>query len=125
MNISPELWNVSIGQAEEVVLNLGKALKDGDFERARSFVHDEFEYVGPFGPRHGAEAHLREIECHGLAFDMKKISADGNDVSALYAITVPGMSCLSVGTGGLFACGLFQIQNGKVSSLKVHLHRQA
>jgi limonene-1,2-epoxide hydrolase len=124
MNISPELSNVSIGQPEEVVLSLGKALNDRDFKAARSFVHDEFEYVGPFGSRNGAEAHLKEIQRLGLAFDIKKISADGNDVCALCAITVPGMSRLSVATGGLFACGSFQIQNGKVSSLRVHLHRE-
>jgi limonene-1,2-epoxide hydrolase len=125
MNTAPDLWNVSIGQAEEVVLNLGKALNDGDFERARNFVHDEFAYIGPFGSRHGTEAHLREIERLGLTFDIKKISADGSDVCAIYAISVPGMSCLPVATGELFACGLFQIQNGKVSSLRVHLHRHA
>ena len=125
MNTSPDFWNVSIEQAEEVVLNLGKALNDGDFERARNFVHDEFAYIGPFGSRHGTEAHLREIERLGLEFDIKRISADGNDVCALYSINVPGMSRFSVATGRLFACSSFQIQNGKVSSLRVHLHRHA
>jgi limonene-1,2-epoxide hydrolase len=125
MNTSPELSNLSIGQAEDVVLSLGKALNDRDFETARSFIHDEFEYLGPFGSRDGAEAHLRGIERLGLEFDIKRISADGSDVCALYGITVPGMSRFSVATSGLFACGLFQIQNGKVSSLRVHLHRQA
>ena len=125
MNTSLGLPNVSIGQAEEVVLSLGKALNDGDLETARSFVHDEFEYVGPFGSCDCAEAHLQEIGRLGLEFDIKKISADGNDVCALYAITVPGMSRFSVATGGLFACCFFRIQNGKVSSLRVHLHRPA
>jgi limonene-1,2-epoxide hydrolase len=125
MNLSPELSNVSIGQAEEVVLSLGKALNDRDFETAKSFVHDEFEYVGPFGSRDSAEAHLQKIERLGLEFDIKRISADGNDVCAVYGITVSGMSRFSVATGRLFACGSFQIQNGKVSSLRVHLHRQA
>ena len=125
MNTSPELSNASTDQAEQVVLCLGKALNDGDFETARSFVHDELEYLGPFGSRDGAEAHLQEIERLGLKFDVKKISTVGNDVCALYGITVPGMSCFSVATGELFACGSFQIQDGKVSSLRVHLHRQA
>ena len=123
MNTPPEVSNVPIGQAEDVVLSLGKALNDRDFETARSFVHDEFEYVGPFGSRAGAQGHLQEIERLGLEFDIKRISADGNDVCALYSITVPGMSRFSVAIGGLFACGSFQIQNGKVSSLRVHLHR--
>ena len=122
MNTSRELSNVSTGQPEGVVLSLGKALNDRDFETARNFVHDEFEYVGPFSSRDGAEAHLQKIERLGLGFDIKRISADGNDVCAVCAITVSGMSRFSVATDGLFACGLFQIQNGKVSSLRVHLH---
>jgi hypothetical protein len=74
MNTSPELSNASTGQAEEVVL---------DFETARSFVHDELEYVGPFGSRDGAEAHLQEIERLGLKFDVKKISRWQRCVRAL------------------------------------------
>ena len=107
-----------------MVLCLGKALNDGDFETARSFVHDELEYVGPFGSGDDAGAHLQEIECLGLKFDIKKISADSNDVCALYSVIVPGTSAFSVASGGLFACGSFQIQDGKVSSLRVHLHGQ-
>ena len=124
MNTSSELSNVSPGQAEEVVLCLGKALNDGDFETARRFVHDELKCVGPFCSRDGAEAYLQEIKRLHLKFDIKKISADGNDVCALYSVIVPGMSCFSVATGGLFACGSFQIEAGKVSSLRFHLHRQ-
>jgi limonene-1,2-epoxide hydrolase len=125
MNISLELSNVSIGQAEDVILSLGKALNDRDFETARRFVHDEFEYVGPFGSRDSAEAHLQQIERLGLEFDVKRISADGDDVCALCAVTVSGMSRFSVANGGLSACGSFHVQNGKVSSLRVHLHRPA
>lgn len=120
MNTSPELSNVSIGQAEDVVVSLGKALNDRDLKTARSFLHDEFEYVGPFGSRDSPEVHLQEIERLGLRFGIKRISADGNDVCALYAINVSGR--FPVATGGLFACGSFHIQNGKVSLLRVHLH---
>jgi SnoaL-like domain len=120
MNTSSELSNVSTDQAEEVVLRLSKALNDGDFETARRFVHDELKCVGPFGSRDGAEAYLHEIERFRLKFDIKKISADGNDVCALYSVIVPGMSCFSVAIG----CASFQIEAGKVSSLRFHLHRQ-
>jgi SnoaL-like domain len=125
MNTYPELANVSITQAEDVVLSLGKALNDRDFETARSFVDDEFEYVGPFGSRDSAEAHLRHIGRLGLEFGIKRISADGNDVHALYTITASGASRFPVATGGLCAYSSFHIENGKVRSLRVHLHRQA
>jgi hypothetical protein len=110
---------VSTDQAKEVVLGLGKALNDENFEIARRYVTDDMKYVGPFGCRDGAEAYLREIERLRLKFDIQKIFADGKDVCALYAITVPGISSFSLATRRLFACGWFQIEAGKVFSLRV------
>jgi hypothetical protein len=42
---------VSIDQAKEAVLGLGKALNDETFEIARRYVNDDMKYVGPFGSR--------------------------------------------------------------------------
>lgn len=106
-----EQIQVSTDQAKEVVLGLGKALNDESFEIARRYVKDDMNYVGPFGSREGAEAYLQEIERLRLKFDIQKIFADDKDVCALYDITVSGIT--------LFACGWFQIRDGKVSSLRV------
>jgi hypothetical protein len=102
---------LSTDQAKEVVVGLGKALNDENFEIARKYVRDDMKYVGPFGSRDGAEAYLREIERLRLKFDIQRVFADSKDVCALYDITVSGIT--------VFACGWFQIEAGKVSSLRV------
>ena len=102
---------VSANQAKEVVLALGKALNDESFELARRYVNDDIKYVGPLGSRNGVEAYLQEIERLRLKFDIQKIFVDDKDVCLLYDITVSGVT--------LFACGWFQVEAGKVSSLRV------
>jgi SnoaL-like domain len=97
--------------AKEIVLDLGKAINEGNFHLARKYVSDDMRYVGPFGTREGAEAYLEEIERLRLKFDIQKLFAQDNDVCALYDITVAGIK--------IFACGWFQIKSGKVTSLRV------
>ena len=98
-------------ETTEVVLSLGKALNDENYEAARRYVSDRMKYVGPFGSRDGAEAYLHEIERLHLKFNIQRIFGDDKDVCALYDITVSGIT--------LFACGWFQVEAGKVKSLRV------
>ena len=102
---------ISTNEPKEVVLGLGKALNDESFQIARRYVSDDMKYVGPFGSRDGAEAYLQEIERLRLKFDIQKIFADDENVCVLYDITVSGIT--------LFACGWFQVNAGRVSSLRV------
>ena len=102
---------ISTNEPKEVVLRLGKALNDESFQIARRYVSDDMKYVGPFGSRDGAEAYLQEIERLRLKFDIQKIFADDENVCVLYDITVSGIT--------LFACGWFQVNAGRVSSLRV------
>ena len=102
---------ISTNEPKEVVLRLGKALNDESFQIARRYVSDDMKYVGPFGSRDGAEAYLQEIERFRLKFDIQKIFADDKNVCVLYDITVSGIT--------LFACGWFQVNAGRVSSLRV------
>jgi hypothetical protein len=103
--------DTSTPETKEVVLHLGKALNDENYEEARRYVSDSMKYVGPFGSRDGAEAYLREIERLHLKFDIQKIFADNKDVCVLYDITVSGLT--------LFACGWFQVEAGTVRSIRV------
>jgi hypothetical protein len=59
----------------------------------------------------GPEAYLHEIERLHLKLDIQRIFGDDKDVCALYDITVSGIT--------LFACGWFQVEAGKVNSLRV------
>lgn len=103
--------DISTSAKKEVVLGLAKALNDGKYEEARRYVSDNMSYVGPFGSRDGAEAYLHEMERRHLKFDILKIFADDKDVCVLYDITVAGIT--------LFACGWFQVEAGKVRSMRV------
>ncbi|HYY31630.1 MAG TPA: nuclear transport factor 2 family protein [Chthoniobacterales bacterium] len=98
-------------ETTEVVLSLGKALNDENYEAARKYVSDSMKYVCPFGSRDGAEAYLHEIERLHVKFDIQRIFGDDKDVCALYDITVSGIT--------LFACGWYQVEAGKVNSLRV------
>jgi hypothetical protein len=103
--------DISTSETTDVVLGLGKALNDENYEAARRYVSDNMKYVGPFGARDGAEAYLHEIERLRLKFDIQKIFSDNKDVCALYDISVSGIT--------LFACGWFQVETGTVRSMRV------
>jgi hypothetical protein len=103
--------NTSASETKEVVLDLAKAVNDGNYEAARRYVSDNISYVGPFGSRDGAEAYVNEMKRRHLKFDILKIFVDNKDVCVLYDITVSGVT--------LFACGWFQVEAGKVKSMRV------
>jgi limonene-1,2-epoxide hydrolase len=102
---------ISTNEAKEVVLGLVKALNDESFQVARRYLNDDVKVVGPFGARDGGDAYIQHVERLRLKFNIQKIFADGKDVCALYEISVSGIR--------LFACGWFQLEDGKISSLRV------
>jgi hypothetical protein len=102
---------IASDEAKLVVLRLGTAINEENFQAARTCVADDMRYEGPFGTRVGAEAYLAEIERLGLKFHVLRIFAEQEDVCVLYNIETAGVT--------LFACGWFQIKDGKVGSLKV------
>ena len=102
---------VSSDEAKQVVLNLGTAINDERFQTARLYLANDMKYEGPFGTRVGAEAYLEEIERLRLKFHIQRIFANHEDVCVLYNIDAAGIT--------VFACGWFQIKDGKVGSLKV------
>jgi SnoaL-like domain len=102
---------ISTSTTKEVVLRLGKALNDENYEAAKRYVNNNLKYVGPFGSRDGSDAYLNEIERLRLKFEIHKIFAENEDVCVLYDISVSGIT--------LFACGWFQVEAGTVRSLRV------
>lgn len=71
--------DISTSETKEVVLGLGKALNDENYDAARRYVSDNMKYVGPFGSRDGAEAYLHEIERLRLKIRYSKIFADNKE----------------------------------------------
>ena len=102
---------LSSDEAKQVVLSLGTAINGESFHTARLYVADDMTYEGPFGTRIGAEAYLEEIGRLRLKFHIQRIFADQEDVCVLYNIDTAWIT--------VFACGWFQIKDGKVGSLKV------
>lgn len=99
------------GSTKQVILDLGKALNDENYEAARRYVSDSMTYVGPFGSRNGADAYLQEMKRVHLKFDILKIVVDNTDACVMYDITVAGTT--------LFACGWFQVEGETVTSMRV------
>lgn len=87
------------------------ALNKEDFRTARRYVADDVSFDGVLGSRQGADAYFEDMERMRLKYDVKKVFADGNDVCVLYDVKMSGL--------GVFTCGWYQVEAGKIRSLKV------
>jgi len=96
---------------KEVVLSLINALNNEDFTLARSFVNDGMTFVGVLGSRDGANAYFKDMELMKLKYELQKVFVEGNDVCLIYTLKMSGVN--------VTCCGLYEVQDGKVVSLKV------
>jgi len=101
----------STGKAKDLVLSLARALNAEDFQAARDYLSDNLTFVGVFGSSDGAEPFLRDMERLRIKFDISRLFGDGEDISVFYNLTTSGVT--------LFACGWFQVREGKVSSVRI------
>ncbi|UFH56819.1 nuclear transport factor 2 family protein [Spirosoma sp. KNUC1025] len=97
--------------AKEVVLACVQAINDEDFKKGRSYVADDMSFVGVLGSRDSGDAYFQDMEHMKLKYAIKKAFADGNDVCLLYDLTMSGKT--------IFGCGWYQVEDGKIKSLKV------
>jgi limonene-1,2-epoxide hydrolase len=97
--------------AKEIVLALVKALQDEDFERAREVLDEDFTFDGVLGSVRGADAYISQMRKLRFKYDVKKIFADGSDVCLL--------SDIFMGPATTFVCSWYQVERGKVRSLRV------
>jgi SnoaL-like domain len=102
---------MALVNSRDVVMGCVQALNAEDFEAARDFVSDDMSFVGVMGSRSGAEAYFDDMKRLRLKYDIKKTFADGPDVCLLYDLTMAGKT--------LFSCGWYQVQHGKIVSLRV------
>ncbi|VVB98744.1 SnoaL-like domain protein [uncultured archaeon] len=99
---------------KEIVLSFLNALNEHDLEGARGHISDNVSFTAPDGaPVRGAEAYMDGWKPLGLKYAINKTFADGNDVCVLYDISFSKQGVT------LFACGLYRVDGGKVSSIKV------
>jgi limonene-1,2-epoxide hydrolase len=98
-------------EVKHIIGKFVKALNDENFQLARKYVKDDIKNSNPVSSHDNAEAYFEELARLRLKFKMHKIFADGNEACVLYDVTASGIT--------LFACGWFQVDDGKVSSLRV------
>jgi limonene-1,2-epoxide hydrolase len=104
----------SKNNAKEVVDSFLKALNSRDLKAARGYIDDNVSFRAPDGaPVRGAEAYLNGWKPLGLSYEVKKIFVDGDDVCVLYDIKFSNPPVT------LFACGWYQLDKGKISSIRV------
>lgn len=103
--------------AKQVVISYLNALSNQDFKTARSYLKDDMSFQAPIASYDSADAYfqgneeLRSKYGVKVAYDIKKVFADGEDVAAFFDF--------SPGSATLFACGLFQVIDGKIKSIQV------
>lgn len=105
--------NESAKSAKEIVMAFLKSINDQDFRAARSYVTDNLSFVGVLGTRDGSDAYFKDMEQMRLRYDIKKVFVDGNDVCVLYDIRFGNPPAT------LFTCGWYQVQEGKIRSIRV------
>jgi|SRR5215467_11424639 len=97
--------------AREIVMSFIDALNKEDYELARSYVNDDFSFVGVLGSRFGADSYFKDMSKMRFHYDIRKVFAEGNDVCLFYDIMMSGQK--------IFSCGWYQVKAGKINSFKV------
>ena len=104
--------NVDISNAaREVVLSCIKAINEEDFREARRYTSEGMTFEGVLGSRFGADAYFHDMERMKLKYDIQKVFSEGDDVCLLYNLQISGKT--------IYGCGLYEVRNGRITSLKV------
>jgi limonene-1,2-epoxide hydrolase len=98
-----------------VVTAYVKAWTSGDFDTARSTLHDDVTFVGPLGTADGIDECMRGLE--GLkqiveASEQRKVIADGDDVCLVYDL-------VTTAAGTIPTAGWFQVRDGRIATIRV------
>lgn len=100
-----------MNNAKETVLAFLKALTDQDFDTAKKYANNDLKFIGVMGTRNGADVYFKDMAHMKFKYDIKKVFADGNDVSVWYDI--------DMGSKIIPSSGWYELRNGKISSIKV------
>jgi limonene-1,2-epoxide hydrolase len=98
-------------RSKQIVLSFIEAMNQLDYEKARSYVVDDFNFVGVLGTRNSADAYFNDMQKMKFKYNILKTFADGNDVCLFYDINMGGHP--------IFCCGWYQLQNDKIKSFRV------
>jgi hypothetical protein len=96
---------------KELVLSFIKLINEERFEEARKLAQDNMTFKGVLGSRNGADAYFNDMKNMKLKYKVIKAFEDGNDVCVFYDLDMSGLT--------IFGCGWYQVEEGKVTTLKV------
>lgn len=96
---------------KELVLSFIKLINEEQFDGARNLAHDDMTFKGVLGSRDGADAYFKDMKNMKLKYKIIKVFEAENDVCVLYDLDMLGLT--------IFGCGWYQVEQGKVKSLKV------
>jgi ketosteroid isomerase-like protein len=101
--------------ASSVVTTYVKAWTSGDFDTARSTLHDDVTFVGPLGTADGVDDCMRGLR--GLkqiveSSERRKVFADGDDVCLVYDL-------ITNTAGTIPTAGWFQLRDGRIAAIRV------
>jgi len=104
--------------AKEIIIAYLTVLSGQDFKTARSYLNDNMTFQAPIASYDNADAYFKGNEVlrskYGIervTYEIKKVFVDGNDICTFFDF--------NVGPATMFACGWFQVKDGKISSIRV------
>jgi predicted ester cyclase len=97
--------------SRDVVTSYIGALDSQRYEEALEHLHDKVQIVGPAGETFGKPLDFIEMlkKYHGK-YDIKKVFADGDDVSVFYDLKTDGPT--------VFMSSWYQVRDGKIVSIR-------
>jgi SnoaL-like domain len=111
------LANGSRTNAKGVAIFYHTALNEQDFKSARSHLKDDMTFLAPIASHNSVDAYLEGNEqlrsiyrIKMVLYEIKKIFMDGDHVCVFFGFRI--------GSAILFASGWFNVQNGKISSIR-------
>jgi len=98
---------------KEFVMEFLETFERKDFKSARSYVSDNFTYVGPTATFDAAEPYLKYLEHLDLPkAEIKKVVADGHDICVLEELN------FGIPSTTMTVSIWFQFDGGKISSIR-------
>lgn len=98
-----------------LVSGLANALNAHDLDRARTFLADEMEFVGVFGPPlKGADAYLNAMGSLRANQRIMRMFTDESEVCCFYELTLP-----SAPDNPVFGCGWFRVVDDRIHFIRV------
>lgn len=103
--------NTIENQTKDTVLSFLDSINKEDFEKARTFITDDFKFNGVLGSRDNADAYLEDMKKMKFKYEIKKTFSNEKDACVFYDITMTGKK--------IFCCGWYHLKGDKINSLRV------